>query len=148
MKTGTAYKRNDGWYFHAFSKTTDGVYVATQPYIKLDIDAHADALGQAVLDALAWSIEQVPHPTPKEGEKLFDPVLNLAGVKTWAAFSRDATSADFRSDDQWLTLEPWKNAGAKAGFVPIAGTAVRIPIDSSTTDIGEALKDAMALCTQ
>jgi hypothetical protein len=45
-------------------------------------------LGKAVFDALDGSQENVLHPTCWKG--LFDPVLRLAGVKSWSAFARSA----------------------------------------------------------
>ncbi len=146
MKAASVYKRSDGWYFHADSTTTVGVGIGTPPNIKLRNDASDEALGRAVLEALAGSKEGVPHPTPKEGEKLFKPMLDLAGVKTWAAFAKNASSVDIRVDDQGLNIEPWKNEGAKMGFVPIPGVSVRTPLASSASEIGVALKKAIALC--
>ena len=147
MKCGTAYRRSDGWYFHSDSITTVGIGLGTPPHLKLDITAGQEELGQAVLDALAGSKTGLPHPTPEAGDRMFDPMLQLARVKTWAAFSKNAKNVRFVADSQWLIFEPWQNAGPKRGFVPIAGPEIRIPVDSSAAEIGGALRDTMALCT-
>jgi hypothetical protein len=146
MKRATAYKRQDGWYFHAISRTTVGVGMGTPPRIRLALDASADELGRAVLESLAGSKEGVPHPTPTQGERTFKPMLDLAQVKSWTAFSKHASNVGIQIADEWLVIEPWKNEGPKRGFVQISGASVKIKADSSPADIGEALKQAMGLC--
>jgi hypothetical protein len=148
MKEATVYKRRDGWYLHAFSTTTTGVGLGSPPRIKLDMDATTANLGQAVLEALKGSQQGVPHPPPKEAVKSFKPMLDLAGVKTWAAFAKNASNVDVSSDANLLIFEPWKNAGPKGGFVPFPGEKVTVRADAPTAEIGEALKKAMALCPE
>jgi hypothetical protein len=88
----------------------------------------------------------VPHPDFKDEDKGFEPMYDLAGVKSWTAFAKHALSVDFSADDEWLTIQPWKNEGSKQGFVPVSGVSVRVPIQSPLTDIGDAVKRAFALC--
>jgi hypothetical protein len=145
MKMATAYKRSDGWYFHAVSKTTVGVGLSWPPYIKLDIHATKDALGSAALGALDGTEFGVPHPKPTEADEGFRPMLELAGVKSWAAFARHATNVHLHLDDKWLMIEPWKNAGVRDGFVPIEGVSLRLPLGSAAAKIGEALGKAMEI---
>jgi hypothetical protein len=147
MKCATELKRRDGWYLHAISKTTIGVGMETPPRIKLDLKATEAALGEAVLEALSGSKVGVPHPSREEMEE-FLPMLDLAGVKTWAAFARHASNVQISADADWLIFEPWKNAGAKGGFIPFSGEKVRVRADAPTAAIGEALKKAMALCPE
>jgi hypothetical protein len=146
MKFARAYKRSDGWYLQAISETTVGIGMGTPPRIKLGVDASLEALSQAVLEALAGSQQGVPHPPLEELEDTFKPMLELAGVKTWAAFARRTLSVGIRADDQWITFEPWENKGAKEGFVSIDGQEVRVRIDSSPAQIGAAIEKAFAVC--
>jgi hypothetical protein len=146
MKRASAYKRRDGWYIHADSTTEVGIWMATPPYIKLDSDASLEAVGRAVLDALAASQQGVPHPPFNELDDKFDPKLKLAGVKTWATFAKRTLCVGITSDSQWLTVEPWENKGAKDGFVQMHGLEMRIPARSPPAQIGAAIEKAFTLC--
>ena len=148
MKEATAYKRSDGWYFHAFSRTTAGIAMGAGPRIKLSNNAVRDELGNAVLTALEGSTTGVPHPMPKESAKSFQPMLDLACVKNWAAFSRGAANVDITLKDERLEFEPWRNAGAREGFVPIPNAQIVLPANASADEIGEALQKAMAIAEQ
>ena len=75
-------------------------------------------------------------------------MLDLAGVKTWAAFAKHASNVYVIAEAEWLTFEPWKNAGPKGGFVPFSGEKVRVRGDAPTAEIGEALQKALALCPE
>ena len=145
MKMGTAYKRPDGWYFHANSKTNVGVSISWPPYIRLDINATHETLGQAVLEALNGTEYDVPHPRQSDWVDIFRPMLNLAGVRTSTQFAKDASCVGLSADDRYLSIEPWKNAGSKGGFAMIENMSVKIPLESSPAEIGEALTKAMRI---
>jgi hypothetical protein len=148
MKRATVYRRSNGWYLHAVSKTTVGIEMGTPPRIKVAIDAPPDALGKAAIEALNGSMQEVPHPPFSELENGFRPMLELAGVKTWAAFARNACNVGIEVDAsrQWLMIEPWENAGTKRGFVPMPGVSMRVRMDAPPEEIGEAIQKAMQLC--
>jgi hypothetical protein len=122
--------------------------MGTPPRIKIAFDAPPDALGNAVFEALSGSVENILHPPLAELEDRFKPVLELAGVKTWAAFARGASSVAIEEDisNEWLIIEPWSNAGPKMGFVPMPGVSVRVRMDAPSEEIGEAIHKAMLLC--
>jgi hypothetical protein len=146
MKNASAFKRDDGWYFHADCKTTDGLWIESSPRIKHSVDATSSVLGQAVIEVLSGSKEGVPRPPLAELHEEFTPLMELAGVKTWAAFARRASSVVISADNEWLTFEPWENAGTKMGFIPISGVSVKARRDAPAEEIGEALKKAVRLC--
>jgi hypothetical protein len=122
--------------------------MGTPPEIKVAKDAPPDALGKAAIEALDGSKQDVPHPPYSELETGFKPMLDLAGVKTWAAFARNACNVGIEVDasNQWLIIEPWENVGTKKGFVQIPNVSVRVRIDAPPEEIGEAIKNAMQLC--
>jgi hypothetical protein len=84
MKEAVVYRRSNGWFLHAISKTTVGVGIETPPRIKLESNATRDDLGNAAMATLNGSTQGVPHPSVKELEVGFKPMMDLAGVKTWA----------------------------------------------------------------
>jgi hypothetical protein len=143
VRSAAAFKRNDGWYFHSNSQTTMGLWIANAPFIKRALDEGDSVLGQTILEMLQASQLLVPHPAKWDASY---GILDLAGVKSWAAFMRGASYVGVRGEDEWLMLEPSTNAGAKKGFVPISGVSLQIPADSRSDRIGETLKEAIALC--
>ena len=146
MKSASAFKRGDSWFFHADCKTTDGVWIETSPRIKHNVNVTSDVLGQAVIEVLNGSKEGVSHPPLAELDEESTPLMELAGVKTWAAFARRASSVVISADDDWLTIEPWENAGTRMGFIPISGVSVKVRRDAPVEEVGEALKKAMQFC--
>lgn len=148
MKSATVYRRADGFYLHADSQTTHGVWITAAPQCKLAVDASPETLGRAVTNMLKGSERGVSHPAQDDWGKAFTPMLELAGVKSWAAFARHALNVSIRtdSDTESLIIEPWENAGTKMGFIPISDVSVSVRMDAPPEEIGEAIKKAMQLC--
>jgi hypothetical protein len=127
------------------STTTVGVYIATLPYQRLDTNISSEGLGEAALLALANCQVGVPHPHPN-WDPVFRPVLDLAGVRTWAAFMRGVPSIDVVSDGEHLRFDPSKNAGARRGYIESSSPSIEILQSSSAQLIGETVRAAIALC--
>jgi hypothetical protein len=98
----------------------------------------------SIVQAIQASQQNIPHPLRFEG--LFDPVLRLAGVKSWATFMKGTASVDVDDDGQWLTFEPSKNQGPRAGYTPLSDRKFRLPRDATSEEIGQAVEKAIALC--
>lgn len=116
MKAATAYRRGNRIFLHASSKTTAGVWILDQPVAGVAGD-DADAVGAAAHASLAGSREGVAHPTAWGA--LFDPVLALAGVKTFATFIKGAKCVEIEADDDIIRLIPTRNEGIDEGFNPL-----------------------------
>jgi hypothetical protein len=138
MKSATAYKKGNALYLHSSSKTTAGVWIATPPFVKVEMDSTASAKGEAVIQALNASEEGVPHPTNWNGR--IDPLLDLAGVKTWATFMKNAVCVDVESDGEQLKLIPMRNLGPKDGFEPVLENTVALSFHSSPDQVGTELE--------
>ena len=148
MKEATAYRRIDGWYVSPKSQTTTGLWIGTSPLTRLPIDSATESLGQEVAKALVVSQEGIQHPKQNEWPRLLQPLLDLYGAKSWSAFATGAACASISADDHGIVVAPWKNAGAKSGFVPIPDVQIQIPRRASELEIGEALLKAMAIAEQ
>src|SRR5260370_31531114 len=116
MKRATAYKRGDRIFLHASSKTTAGVWMLTPSVLAPDQGDPA-YLGRAILDALEGSEEGIAHPNSWRG--IFDPLLQLAGVKSWDAFAKSARCVEIEFGTNRVSFLPTKNLGAKDGFEPL-----------------------------
>ncbi|MPS29540.1 MAG: hypothetical protein E2576_09540 [Alcaligenaceae bacterium] len=117
MKAATIYARKDKLYVHSSSKTTAGVWVITAPILAVD-KKNPEEVGRALSECLAASREGVSHP--KSFTSLFNPVLDLADVKSLSTFVKSAKCIEVETrDDMAVTLIPTRNEGVDEGFAPL-----------------------------
>jgi hypothetical protein len=117
MKAATIYERKGKLFFHSSSKTTAGVWVLNAPILATDKE-NISEIGRSTRECLAASREGVPHPTSFAG--LFDPVLDLAGIKSFATFVKSAKCLEAEMvNDETVTLIPTRNEGVEDGFAPL-----------------------------
>ncbi|MBB3981764.1 hypothetical protein GGR44_001423 [Sphingobium fontiphilum] len=117
MKAATIYERKGKLYVHSSSKTTAGVWVINPPVLAVEKEDKGE-VGRAVRECLAASREGVPHP--RSFTNLFDPVLDLAGVKSFGTFVNSAKCVEVETtDDAAVTLIPTRNEGVDDGFAPL-----------------------------
>ena len=84
-KMATVYSRSSKLYLHASSRTTDGVWILTEPVVSLDGRASDEEIGSAVQAVLKQSRTGVPHPT--NWTQLLTPLLNAARARSWNKFA-------------------------------------------------------------
>jgi hypothetical protein len=143
QKIALAYKKRTGLFLHSCSRTTIGVWIATEPFIKVDINETLAGRGQAVLLVLTASSEPLPHPKQEEWGKVFEPMLKLAGATSLTAFEKDAACCRLEIDGEDLCLIPHRK---RKGYLEIPDRAIKIQRVSSEATIGAALDDAFARC--
>ena len=141
MKAATIYERKGKLYVHSSSKTTAGVWVINPPVLAVEKE-DAGKVGRALKECLAASREGVPHP--KSFTNLFDPVLDLAGVKSFGTFMKSAKCIEVEtSDDATVTLLPTRNEGVEEGFAPLP-TKTETALGSDEA-LGSAAAAALAM---
>lgn len=113
MKKAISYLRGQRVFTHASSKTTAGVWVLELPVLVADA-ADVETLGRQVVQALNASKEGVPHPVSWKG--IFDPVLELAGIKSWATFVKSARCVGIECTSEEVSFISTENLGASGGF--------------------------------
>src|SRR5215475_1696620 len=96
MKRAAVFLRKKQFFVHAFSQTTDGVWIVWAPCLAVPQSGSDEDLGRAICAALEGSRAQVPHPTQWNG--ILKPLLDLAGVKSWTTFAKDATYVEVEED--------------------------------------------------
>jgi hypothetical protein len=144
VKGTDVYKRTDGWYVHSCSKTQAGWWLSAPPFIRLPADEPPADIGNAVLRGLEESRPNIPDPTNWDG--VFDPMLELAGVKSFGKFMKDSVSIGIWDDGEWLSFEPNKNQGPRRGYTPLVEKDFRIPRGATAEEIGIAVLRAIELC--
>lgn len=145
MRMATVYRKGKHLYFHASSRTTSGVWIATSPFSMLPVDASLDEKGEAIAGALEGSREEVDHPT--DFRELITPLLSLANTKSWATFSRKARCCTVEMDDKNITFVPHDNLGSREGLEPRNDRATGLAIGASREEVGEWLDRALDTCT-
>ncbi len=141
MKLATLYERKGKVFVHSASRTTAGVWIINAPVLAIDLQNIA-AIGDAVRKCLAASREGVPHP--QVFANVFEPVLLLAGVKSFSTFMKSAKCVEAEArDDASVTLIPMRNEGGEGGFTPLSNTA-EAALDSDEA-IGTAVVVALSL---
>src|SRR5262249_55881027 len=128
------------FFVHASSRTTDGVWILTEPCVKLSEDCSDRDLGAAARAAVAASRTGVPHPQTWSG--LLDPLLRQAGGKTWSAFARTATGAEIEEDGGKASVIPTGNLGVDEGFQPIPAKAEIVDLDAAEA-LGASVRRAL-----
>lgn len=126
MKKATAYLRNEMIFMHSLSETTAGVWILSEPVLTAAKN-NSVSIGKNVYAALNNSRSKVPHPTSWKG--IFDPVLTLAGVKTYKAFMINCKCVEIEFDGRQVSFLPMKNLGSSGGFERLNIKSVQVSID-------------------
>jgi len=144
MQLATVYKRKGAYYVHSDSQTTDGVWIAVRPFLRISVEEGAAALVSAMKDALRSSRTNIEHPT--NWDSIEYPIPELAGVKSWATFMRNACCLSVKADGGKLLLIPNRNMGPKEGFKALPEKTLDMPLDCPEGQLVKALEEAFALC--
>lgn len=141
MKAATIYERKGKLYVHSSSKTTAGLWVINTPVLAVERD-DIEEVGRSIRECLTASREGVPHPA--SFANLFDPVLDLAGVKSFNTFVKSAKCVEIEAnDDTTVTLIPTRNDGAEDGFAPLPSRVEAVL--GSNFALGSAAVAALAI---
>jgi hypothetical protein len=141
MKAATLYERKGKLYVHSSSRTTAGVWIINVPPLTVD-RARVGDIGRSIRECLEASREGVPHP--EVFTNLFDSVLDLAGVKSFATFVKSAKCVEIEMvDGEAVVLIPTRNEGAEDGFVPLPNK-MEVPLGSDDA-LGSAAIAALAI---
>jgi hypothetical protein len=93
-----------------------GVWILCRPVLMVDQN-DSGKLGDAIFEVLGGSTENISHPTFWKG--VFDPIIQMAGVKSWNAFSKSAKCVEIEFETNRVSFLPTRNLGPKDGFEPL-----------------------------
>ena len=136
MRRVTIYRRKKQFLVHASSRTTNGVWILWDPCLAVPVTSDDRELQRAIRAALDGSRADVPHPRVWKG--LLDPLLALAGVKSWSTFSKNASCIEIEEEGSRVILIPTKNLGPDEGFQ--ADASRQIALDSASEELGSAVR--------
>ena len=128
-----------------YTKTTAGVLIGTGAIDVVPIEIPHEELGVMVRRALARTFPVVPHPT--DFSNLADPVLKIAGVKSWSAFSKNSSTCSISTDNEHYEIVPYRKFGKRGGEVGIV-EAKRILHNPSNEELGQAIQEALKVSAE
>ncbi len=141
MKLAAVYQRGPAVLLHALSCTADGVWILSEPCVRMPIDCSDSDMGNALLSVLEWSKSPVPRPT--HWKEVLEPLLKAAGVKTWQAFVKSAVCVEVELGGNKLEFIPTRNLGSVGGFqADESRKAVVVPIGASAS-VGATLRTVL-----
>ena len=142
MKIASIYERNESWYFQPSSKTTNGLWVASSPLLSVDRKDSPQRKSEMAFEVLNTSTDSVPIPT--DPNALVSPLLELANVKSWATFMKDAKCISLELEDGQLAIIPQRKLKRPKGALEsLPEEAIIVSADASPDSIGSALEEAI-----
>ena len=145
VERATAYRTEDAFVLHAESRTTDGVWIATEPYMRLSVGCSSSELGEGMLAVLAASRSDVEHPTDWKG--LLKPLLKVAGLRSWRSLARVARCVSVEASSEGITFVPSENLGPREGHAPRTDLALTVSREASAATLGLALSESVEKST-
>jgi hypothetical protein len=143
MKIASVYEREEAWYFQPSSKTTNGLWVATPPVIRLAPQDSTQRKGEAAIEALGASRESIPIPANPSA--LVAPLLAMAKVRSWPAFMKRAKLTMLELDHGTLRIIPQKKlADPEGALESLPEKTIELSEGAHPAEIGAALEEAMA----
>jgi hypothetical protein len=115
----------------------DGVWVASSPCAISDV-GDVDKIGRDISHAL--EVSRVGVPRPDSWERVVDPLLFAAGVKSWSAFARSAKLVAIEAHDGRVLFLPMLNWGSRGGFQRTG--AGELSVDATSDLLGSSLLEA------
>jgi hypothetical protein len=103
------YLRRDVYWVCTNSKAVAGFWV-TDGFETVELAASDLSLGEAVLRARNAARAGIPNP-PRSGPTPFHPVLQAAGVKTWAQFVKGSVACQIEFEVDSVVVVPQQRDG-------------------------------------
>jgi hypothetical protein len=144
-KIANIYERLSCWFLHPESRTVTGLWIATPPFVCLAMQSGLHERGQAILDVLGASRDG--QPIPGDDDNLVSPLLQMTNAESWAAFMAKARCVSICSDNDRLTVTPFKKLRRPKGAIEeIPAQAAVLRSDAAPEEIAEAIVCAFTRC--
>ena len=143
-KMATAYLRNEKIYLHPDSETVKGFWMACEPV--LVTNEKDEGLGETVLQILAQSTENIPHPESwahAESLNAIKALVRATGVHSYEAFADSTKCVGIRLDNTGVIFTPTLNGGYRRRFLNLKAD---IRCEPLAQEVGSALIHAFEAC--
>lgn len=148
MKMASAYRIQNNIFIQGYAETTVGLSQLDGP-VFITKGEDTVLLGQQVLEAIKGAGKTIPHPTQDQWKQMDkdDPMLKVAGVKTWNAMMKASITVGIKLRDDHIIITPHKLrsiSGSNKGYDFLYDKAITCDLDPE--NIGRALLEAFKLC--
>jgi hypothetical protein len=144
VKMASAFLRTGKIFLYRYSRTTKGFWIACEPIlVTSESDKH---LGEQVLQTLAKSTENIPHPgslAMSDSWNSTKALVRAAGVRSYEAFADSAKNVGLRLDGPDVILTPTLNGGYRRRFLNLK-MDIRCP--PVAAEVAAALMEAFEAC--
>ena len=142
MQLVSVHQFRDRWIIDISDQTDMGVWKTNKAFLA-EKPTERKVLGLQLLEALAESVQGIPHPDPYDDPNPHtDHALEQSGVKSRSTFMKTAKLVQVWRTGKDLTIEAWKNCGPRGGFQPFNAPKHIVSADDPEA-IGAAVHQAM-----
>jgi hypothetical protein len=141
-KSASIIKTKSNYWIYSQSKSTDGVWIASNPFFKMPLDVLSSEFTTKLFNALDKSGNVIPHP---KDLKLFDEIFskNLE-IKSKKAFYSGAKCCEVSQNNNNIFLLPTNNVGNKGRFDHLPSLEIIISSLNGDQAIYDAIQEAFA----
>lgn len=143
MRQGAAYLRKGKILIQGYAQAVTELWIAYGPVYVSMRDDNPVEIGAKINAALANSITGVPHPSQDQWKAVQTPMLEAAGVKSWATLAKGAMAVGFKEDGDFIVFTPSSDY-ANNGGKDLPEKIIRS--QRNDQELGEALLQAFAAC--
>jgi hypothetical protein len=140
----SAFLRTGKIYLYPYSRTTKGFWIACEPVL---VTSESDkSLGEQVLQTLAKSTENIPHPgslAMSDSWNSTKALVRAAGVKSYEVFADSAKNVGIRFDGADVEFTPRLNGGYRMRFLNLK---TKIRCQPIAAEVAAALMAAFEAC--
>ncbi len=129
---------------HGVSRTKEGIGVANDPYVWMDIQEPLEDVVRQILIALSESDK--PVQTPSDWVKFLKSVLEKMGLTKNKELYQSTLNVSVSKKGNSIGFMPTVNTGAKTGFRNGKYEKVEVDESSGIPAIALALQDALSKC--
>lgn len=143
MRRGFALLRKGKIYIQGYAQSVAGVWIANGQVFVVASEDTPFEIDKKIKAALENSITGVPHPSPDQWKLVQTPMLEAAGVKSWATLAKGAKAVGFEENHELIFLTPSANYGNHGGK-DLPEKMIRSK--KNENELGEALLRAFSVC--
>lgn len=138
------YSRDGKLFIYPHFITTTGISLGGEPIAVMEQIATDSEVGREAREALRR--HRTGHPHPVRFDNPSDPLLEAAGVKTWATFAKGALACSISEDGVEVVITPSRRGKARASYLFTPDLNVKVNLPASDEQVGAAIREALARC--
>ena len=143
MRSLSVYLRRGSLLVVPMAETVEGLQISVEPALRASMEsASPEAIGTSLVDWMKYSREGVPHPS--DWSSVRSVLLEAAKVKSWATFVKGARLLSCCEEPNGYSLTPYRNLGAKEGFLPLQEDVVVVAASAPAPELGAAVMKMLA----